>query len=130
MTINCFIKGTYKLVKSSNGKINQQIYDLQFMNCLNIRNIYGKKGVSKYFNSNSVIDYSFFNYTSPIIIGGKYSSSFYGNLAFYIIKCQNGTQEGIICKSEEEINNLLQDGWLQIIYITLYINYYNYSHPI
>ena len=54
-------------------------------------------------------DYSCINFTSPIIIGAKYSSTFHVNLVFYKLKCQNGTQEGIICKSEEEINNLLQD---------------------
>ena len=125
-----YIKATYEVTKSNDGKINQEINNLQYMNCLNIKNIYEKKGIVNYFDSNSVIDYSCYNFTSPIIIGGQYSTSFYGNLAFYIIKCQNGTQEGIICKSEEEINNLLQDGWLQIIYFTSYVDYYNYSKPI
>ena len=38
------VKATYEVVKKYNRKINQQIYDLLFMNCLNIRNIYEKKG--------------------------------------------------------------------------------------
>ena len=122
------IKATYEIVISDKGKLNQTIKTLPFMNCTNIRNIYEKEGIAKYFESNSVEQYSCFNYTSPIIIGGKYATSFYGNLAFYIIKCRNETN--INCKTEEEINDSLQNGWLQIVYMTSYVDYYNYTHPI
>ena len=45
---------------NDNGKIKQTIYTLPFMNCSNIRNIYEKEGISKYFDSNSVQHYSFY----------------------------------------------------------------------
>ena len=122
------IKATYEIGISENGKIKQTIYTLPFMNCSNIRNIYEKEGISKYFDSNSVQHYSCYNYTSPIIIGGKYASTFYGNLVFYIMKCINGSN--ITCKSQEDIEKSLQDSWLQIVYMTSYVDYYNYTYPI
>ena len=124
------IKATYEIVKSINGKINQSIYTLEYMNCTNTRKIYEKEKIEKYFDSNNIQKYSCYNFTSPIIIGGKYSSSFYGNLAFYIIKCINGSENNITCKSNEEIENTLQNGWLQIAYMTSYVDYFNYTHPI
>ena len=124
------IKGIYEHTTSINRKIIQKQYTLSFMNCTNIYNIYEKKEIKSYYESNAIQEFSCFNYSEPIIIGGQYGTSFYGNLAFYIIKCKNGTEDGIICKSEEEIENLIQDGWLEIAFITSYIDYKNYTNPV
>ena len=71
-----------------------------------------------------------YNFTEPIIIGGKYGTDFYANLDFFIIKCRNSSDSDIICKSEEEINSVMQNGWLQITYVSSYIDFNNYSNPI
>ena len=116
-------------------KINQDKFialqnEMTFINCSTTHNIYQNLDIENYYISNSIEQYLCFNYSTPVIVGGRYGTTFYGNLVFYIIKCQNGTKEGTICKSNEEINEKIQDGWVQTNYISSYVDYNNYNNPI
>ena len=124
------IIATYERTVSINGDIKIDIIDLDFMNCSNIYPLFKEFGVDDRFNSTGLINYNCYNYSEPIIIGGKYGTEFYGNLAFYIAKCRNSSDSNIKCKGEEEIDNLIQKGWLQITYVSSYVDFNNYSHPI
>ena len=104
--------------------------DLTFMNCSNIYPLFKELGVDDRFESTGLIDYNCYNFTEPIIIGGKYGTDFYANLGFYIVKCRNSSNSNIIFKSEEEINSLMQNGWLQITYVSSYVDFNNFSSPI
>ena len=124
------IIATYEKTTTINGNINIEIINLDFMNCSNVYPLFDKLGVSDRFNSTGLINYNCYNYSEPIIIGGKYGTEFYGNLAFYIAKCRNGSESNIKCKSEEEIDSIIQKGWLQITYVSSYVDFNNYSYPI
>ena len=123
------IKAFYH-IKINHDKFISLQYEMTFFNCSNTHYIYKNLDIENYYISNSIEQYLCFNYSSPVIVGGRYGTTFYGNLVFYIIKCQNGTKEGIICKSNEEINEKIQDGWVQTNYISSYVDYTNYNNPI
>ena len=124
------IIATYERTVSINGDLKIDIIDLDFMNCSNIYPLFKEFGIENRFNSSGLIDYNCYNYSEPIIIGGKNGTEFYANLAFYITKCRNSSNSNIICKSEEEIDSLIQKGLLQITYVSSYVDFNNYSNPI
>ena len=124
------IIATYERTVSVNGNLKKETINLNFMNCSNIYPLFKEFGIENRFNSSGLIDYNCYNYSEPIIIGGKNGTEFYANLAFYIAKCRNSSDSNIICKSEEEIDSLIQKGWLQITYVSSYVDFNNYSHPI
>ncbi len=124
------IIATYEKTTTINGNINIEIINLDFMNCSKVYPLFDKLGVSDRFNSTGLINYNCYNYSEPIIIGGKYGSEFYGNLAFYIKKCQNSSDSNIKCKNEEDIDNLIKNSWLQINFVSSYVNFHNYTNPI
>ena len=125
-----YILPTYERTYSNKGNFEIEIVTLDFMNCSNVYPLFEELGVSDRFNSTGLINYNCYNFTEPIIIGGKYGTDFYANLDFYIMKCRNSSDSDIICKSEEEIDSVMQNGWLQITYVSSYIDFYNYSNPI
>ena len=120
----------YERTTTYNGEINIEELKLDFMNCSNVYPLFKEFGVSDNFDNVGLINYNCYNYTEPIIIGGKYGTEFYANLAFYISKCRNSSDSNITCKSEEDIDDLLEKGWLQITYVSSYVDFNNYSHPI
>ncbi len=124
------IRATYEITSTINGEFNFQINDLKFMNCSNIYPLFKELGVADKFESTGLIDYNCYNFSDPIIIGGKYGTNFYANLDFYIVKCRNSSDSNITCKSEEEINSFMQNGWLQITYVSSYVDFNDFSHPI
>ena len=124
------IIATYEKVVSKDGNVSLEIINLDFMNCSKVYHLFEEFGVGDKFNSTGLINYNCYNYSEPIIIGGKNGSEFYGNLAFYIKKCQNSSDSNIICKNEEDIDNLIQNGWLQINFVSSYANFHNYTNPI
>ena len=124
------IIATYERVVSKDGNVSLEIINLDFMNCSKVYHLFEEFGVGDKFNSTGLINYYCYNYSEPIIIGGKNGSEFYGNLAFYIKKCQNSSDSNIICKNEEDIDNLIQNGWLQINFVSSYANFHNYTNPI
>ena len=125
-----YILPTYERTYSNKGDLKIEIVNLEFMNCSKVYPLFEELGVSNRFNSTGLINYNCYNFTEPIIIGGKYGTDFYANLDFFIIKCRNSSDSDIICKSEEEINSVMQNGWLQITYVSSYIDFNNYSNPI
>ena len=125
-----YILPTYERTYSNKGDLKIEIVNLEFMNCSKVYPLFEELGVSNRFNSTGLINYNCYNFTEPIIIGGKYGTDFYANLDFFIIKCRNSSDSDIICKSEEEINSVMQNGWLQITYVSSYIDFYNYTNPI
>ena len=120
----------YERTTTFNGVINIEELQLDFMNCSNVYPLFKEFGVSDNFDNVGLINYNCYNYSEPIIIGGKYGTEFYANLAFYISKCRNSSDSNITCKSEEDIDDLLEKGWLQITYVSSYVDFNNYSHPI
>ena len=125
-----YILPTYERTYSVNGEFNIETTNLDFINCSNIYPLFEELGVADKFNSTGLINYNCYNFTEPPIIGGKYGTNFYAYLDFYIKKCQNSSDSNITCKSEKEINDIMQNGWLQITYVSSYIDFNNYSHPI
>ena len=124
------IIASYEKTTTINGEFNFEIINLDFMNCSNVYHLFNELGVSDRFNSTGLLNYNCYNYSQPIIIGGKYGIEFYSNLDFNIVKCRNSSKSNIICKSEEEINSIMQNGWLQITYVSSYVDFNNYSNPI
>ena len=124
------IIASYEKTTTINGEFNFEIINLDFMNCSNVYHLFNELGVSDRFNSTGLLNYNCYNYSQPIIIGGKYGTEFYSNLDFNIVKCRNSSKSNIICKSEEEIDSLIQKGWLQITYVSSYVDFNNYTNPI
>ena len=76
------IIATYERVVSKDGNVSLEIINLDFMNCSKVYHLFEEFGVGDKFNSTGLINYYCYNYSEPIIIGGKNGSEFYGNLAF------------------------------------------------
>ena len=120
----------YEKMISKNGILEQTQTQLNFINCSYYYDIFIEKNIQNHFDTLGLKDYHCFTSNESIILGGHYGSNFYGNLVIYLEKCQNKSDSSIICKDENTINESLQNGWIQITYISAYIDYYNYSHPI
>ena len=120
----------YEKMISKNGILEQTQTQLNFINCTYYYDIFIEKNLQNRFDTLGLKDYHCFTSNESIILGGHYGSNFYGNLVIYLEKCQNKSDSSIICKDENTINDFLQNGWIQITYISAYIDYYNYSHPI
>ena len=125
-----YIEANYVKTIANNGIINSYNFKLTSMNCSNIYPIFKNFGLDDKFNSTGILYYNCYNFSEPIIIGGKYGTDFYGNIEFSIRKCRNSSDSNIKCKSEEEINSILQKSWLQMTYISSFIDFNNYSNPI
>ena len=120
----------YEKMISKNGILEQTQTQLNSINCTYYYDIFIEKNLQNRFDTLGLKDYHCFTSNESIIIGGHYGSNFYGNLVIYLEKCKNKSDSSIICKDENTINEFLQNGWIQITYISAYIDYYNYSHPI
>ena len=126
-----YIEGIYERTFVMNGTFQNSKTKLNFMNCSNLYDNFKKINQEKLFNSLSLSQYICFeNFNEPIILGGVYGSEFYGNIAIYIKKCKNESSSDIICKDQETIDKTLQNGWLQVSYISAFIDYNNYKNPI
>ena len=127
-----YIEGTYERMVSVNGTLKQTITKLTFFNCTNLYDKFVKREQGNRFKSLGLYNYTCFKNTNndPIILGGIYGTNFYGNIAIYLKKCVNDSSSNIICKDEETIEKNIQNGWLQISYLSAYVDYYNYSNPI
>ena len=125
-----YIEANYVKTIANNGIINSYNFKLTSMNCSNIYPIFKNFGLDDKFNSTGILYYNCYNFSEPIIIGGKYGTDFYGNIEFSIRKCRNSSDSNIKCKSEEKINSILQKSWLQMTYISSFIDFNNYSNPI
>ena len=66
-----------------------------------------------------------------LTIAGKYGDIFnwFDILEFHISKCENKTGLSI-CKSNEEIDNLLDNTYVNIIYLSYFVDHFNKTHPI
>ncbi len=127
-----YIEGTYEKMVSINGTLKQTITKLIFFNCSNLYDKFVKLEQGKKFKSLDLYKYTCFKNENnePIILGGIYGTDFYGNLAIYIKKCINDSSSNVICKDKETIEKNMENGWLQISYLSAFIDYNNYSHPI
>ena len=54
----------------------------------------------------------------------------YNTIEIHLIKCTNSTLNNNSCKSDDEIEEYLQNTWLSLIYLSQTINHYDYSFPI
>ena len=126
-----YLEAIYEVTSAENGMYNKYNYKLDSMNCSNIENFFINKNLKKIFDSSGLIDYSCFNWKKGnIIVGGHFGSEFYGDVAFFIKKCVNTTENKNHCKSNEIINEALQAGYVEITYIGAFADYYNYTYPI
>lgn len=124
------------MYRNNNGSLIQEQIILDIINCTVLYPKFEEIGLGNQFITNGIKDYFCFNGTykgKSIILGGKYSSNFYGNLAIYIRKCKNSTEnfhKNIICQPEKVINENVQDAWIQIAYSSSFVDSDNYSSPI
>jgi hypothetical protein len=93
-----------------------------------------KENLPEYFLNqlNDVIDYSKFLCISKgqnLTIAGRYGDPFnlFDILEFHISKCDNSTN---ICKSEKDIKLYFLNSYVQIIYLSYFIDHFNKSCPI
>lgn len=123
----------YQLTVPTNNTLIQTEEELDIVNCTALYPLFKELGIENRFDSNGLKDYNCFNNTKSkkeIVLGGKYGDEFYGNLAFYVKKCRNSTDSNIVCKPEEVINDYIQGGWLQITYVTSFVDFNNFTSPI
>ena len=118
------------------GIFKQEQIELDIINCTILLPLFKELDVVDQFYSNGVQNYYCFNGTSlgeDIVLGGKYGSKFYGNLAIFVKKCTNSSEnlsKGIICQDEKVINDKVQDAWVEITYASAFIDSDNYTNPI
>ena len=123
----------YEVLSIKDGLITQENIRLELINCSQFLPLYDEIELSEQYVSNGVRDYFCFNHTEPIILGGKYGTSFYATINVNVQKCTDSEEnkaKGITCKTEEEIDELLQDGWIQTTYATSFVDPENYTYPI
>ena len=78
--------------------------------------IYENLDIENYYISNYIEQYQCFNYSTPVIVEGRYGTTFYGNLVFYIIKSQNETKE-YVNQMKKLMKKFKMVGFKQIIYL-------------
>ena len=125
------IEAKYIVTSSKNGSFYNKENYLDFMNCSNISKYFYKKNLGSVFESTGLKDYTCFSWKGgDIILGGYFATEFYSTINIALKKCVNNTENKFICKSQEYIDSVTQNGWLEITYITSYVDIYNYSTPI
>jgi hypothetical protein len=61
-------------------------------------------------------------------MGGRFSSNFFSNFKFSIVKCNNETSK-VTCKTNDEINKFFDGAYLEFYFVDKYINTENYTNP-
>ena len=66
-----------------------------------------------------------------LTIAGKYGDilNWFDILEFHISKCVNKTELSI-CKSDEEINSYLSNSYINVLYLSYFVDHLNKSHPV
>ena len=62
------------------------------------------------------------------LIGGRFSSDYFSNLRFSIIKCNNATSQ-IRCKPKEQIDAFFDGAYFEFYFIDRYVDSSNYTNP-
>ena len=66
-----------------------------------------------------------------LTISGRYGDIIQGFeiLEFHLNKCKNSSNSKIICKSNEEIENYILNSYIDVLYMSYYVNHFQ-SYPI
>ena len=133
-----FQRNEHYIRQNENGKdyVERFSYKIELENC-NASHLYGN---DKYFQT---IDYSKFlcpKIGQNLTFSGRYGDKIYGYdiLEIHLVKCSNNTDDdndnnnnnNVECKSDEEIDEYIEDGYLTIYYLQYTLDHFNISNPI
>lgn len=139
ITLNQFYrhKNLSSINNSDSAYINKRI-NLGYSRCSENRDTQMSK-FNYYVNFTEDLNINYFDYwlclsdkAENAVIGGEYNSDFFSNIYLEISTCANNTQNlnnGIICKSDHEINTILKNSKLKAFYIQNSSNGNNYKDP-
>ena len=124
-----------RLNEKGKDYIERLSYKIELESC-NESHFYGNE---EYFKS---IDYSKFlcpKIGQNLTFSGRYGDKIFGYdiLEMHLVKCSNNSEvdsdsssSSIECKSDEEIDKYIEDGYLTIYYLQYTLDHYNISNPI
>jgi hypothetical protein len=98
---------------------------LNLTNCSQYKDFYIKNGYEDVFNKNNFSQYQCLKSPAGIDIGGEFSTNYFSNIRFLTSKCLNKSS----CKTLNEIDNILNRGYVEFYYINNNIQIENSSFP-
>ncbi len=110
--------------KVGNVTIRKEI-PLNLTNCSQFKDYYIKNGYEDVFNKNNFSQYQCLKSPADIDIGGEFSTNYFSNIRFLTSKCLNKSS----CKTLNEIDNILNRGYVEFYYMNNNIQIENASFP-
>lgn len=104
----------------SMNKTSCQMYQQEFINR-------GFEAEYKALNLDQIM--CFDNQVPGVILGGDFNLDYYSNLNVRMKRCVNSTKSKTVCKSSQEIDNRLLNGYFQFYYFNSDIDLNNYDDP-
>jgi hypothetical protein len=116
-------------IRFENGTILTNKTELPSVNCTNYYDRFVEYGLETYFLTNNLHLSKCLDMDLDMKIGGKFASPFYSNIYVTLDFCRNSSYSEVVCKSQEEINNKIYDGYLNLVYFDKYVDVNNYEKP-
>lgn len=66
---------------------------------------------------------------TKIVLGGIYTSEYYGRISINLSRCVNGSNTNTICEDDASINEVLTDAWFEFYFINKNVDVNNYTSP-
>ena len=125
-----FYKSEYDIIINEKGyyKFNRSSYELE----LEICNEKDLKHFSNFFTNLDIENFYCPKIGQNLTFAGRYGDRFNGFaiLEFHLTKCINNSYSNITCKTENEINDYLTNGFMTFYYISQTLDHYNRKIPI
>ena len=64
------------------------------------------------------------------IIQGDFNSKVFYGIRIEVDKCENTTENGNHCKSDDQINQLINSGYVEVSLVNSYFDFHDYENPI
>ena len=127
--INANLYKTNHEFSIKNKKVNRTQIKIKLEKCK-------KENLLEYFYDNVKKSFNISNFLciskgQNLTIAGKYGDTFnwFDILEFHIKRCEN-TTELSICKNDEEINSYLANSYINVIYLSYFVDHFNKSNPV
>ena len=124
-----FFASEFSAIKYDNGSSYFGNKPLKLTSCSDFKENYTKSGFEKDYVNNNVEFGRCLDPPDDINIGGDFTTNFFANIQFSVLKCVNSTNSKIICKSKEQIAKKIAGGYFLFYYTNRYLNLENYTSP-
>lgn len=113
-----------------NQRGNLTVQNILTKKCFEYRTFFSELGFLADFDGNKLNNTDCFGMEQDdVILGGNFGQEYFSQIQIILSKCKNGTSPGIVCRPPEEIDKIINGGFLQMYYIDKYVDVNNLTHP-